>query len=463
MYKLSYYLIEHKNENEVVLFSTRTGKWIHLSDKQYQTTIIKGDFSDLSLVAKLKDIKILVPIEEDEFDLLRRERRVARKKTNNLPVSNFVITPTMDCNARCFYCFEHTACHDIHMDSMNEETAKNVANFILDKTQGESFTIHWFGGEPLMRTDIIDIISDILNAAGAKYITNITTNGYYVDQPTIEKMKTKWHVHLLKVTVDDIGEKYNKIKNYRTPCVDDPFTYVMTNLKSAVDNGINVRIRANYNPLETELIDRMNTFMTEWFEGNPNIHFHFVAIDSNSKKIPALSANFKDKKTHPYMEVLDREKKCETRDNMDKYDAEERELAKKFTPWCNIRSTLITDDVSKVLADHYLMPVPFNCLGVCDNSLAIDSHGDIYVCHRLLGQGKEVSSGNVNDGIINNEIYRYFQSTEADEEECKKCNLLPLCGGGCKYKRMNYKNNHHIPIKGAAEEALVHALDILEQ
>lgn len=128
------------------------------------------------------------------------------------------------------------------------------------------------------------------------------------------------------------------------------------------------------------------------------------------------------------------------------------------------RTSFVGNDLSKILKKYYLYPIPIHCAGICDQSLAIDSHGDIYTCQRQLGQGSEFSSGNVKTGIIKNEIYNYFQSIELKEVKCQKCNLLPLCQGGCKFKRMKYKSNQDcLPIKGVVKEAILHAAAEVEQ
>lgn len=464
MYKKSFYLVEQEipETGQMLVFSTRTAKWSYFSKEEYEEIFEKGHGEASPRLQELLDADILIDAERDELAELQEKRDRMRKQYNALPVTNYVITPTMDCNARCFYCYEHTACHDIHYDKMTPKMAEHVAHFILKSSKGTSFTIHWYGGEPLMEAHIIDRISEILNENNAKYVANITTNAYLMTPEIVEKMKSKWHIHMVKVTVDDIGDRYNKIKNYKEPCVENPFEYVMGNVKYAVDAGVKVRLRTNYNPLETEVIEKMYTYMHEFFEHNPNIHFHFTPIDANSDKIPALSDDFSKEKEHPYLKALKYEEKCDVHENESLYNKEEQEIAKKFTPWCNIRSRLSTDPVSRILCDHYLQPVPFNCLGVCDNSIAIDSYGDIYVCHKLLGQGKELSSGNVIDGIIRNDVYHHFQDTHP-EPECVNCVLLPLCGGGCKYRRINYKSNHHLPIKGTEKAIVLRAVRKIEE
>ncbi len=79
-----------------------------------------------------------------------------------------------------------------------------------------------------------------------------------------------------------------------------------------------------------------------------------------------------------------------------------------------------------------LMPNAFSCGMTTKNRIVIDANGDLYKCHRLSGK-KEYSVGNIFDGINKNHpVYQMFRDTSIKDEQCKKCNILPICQGGCK-------------------------------
>lgn len=463
MLKKSLYIIEQYIEESdlYLLFSTKSAEWIYLNREEYEYIRRNDIDADLNIVKDLIKKQMLVEDSLDERAELFNERKNNRQLYNDRPVTNYVITPTMDCNARCYYCYEHTSCQEIHYDNMSNETAERIAEFIIKSSSGTPFTIHWYGGEPLLKYDVIDRISTILNEKHMTYISNITTNGYFIDQTVIKRMKENWHIHLIKITVDDIGEKYNIIKNYKEPCVANPFEHVMSNIRNALKAGLKVRLRTNYNPLDIGQIEKMHAYLQDYFENSPYIHFHFTPIDANSKTIPALADLSVLKEEHPFFKAMEYEQGYKIEEKSELNTEIEEELSKLFTPWCNMRSKLEHDEVSKILCEYYLYPVPFNCLGVCDNSLAIDSRGDIYICHKLLGLGTESSCGNVITGIEKNEIYSYYQNIEV-EQECDECVLLPVCGGGCKYRRKNYSNHHHLPIKGIEKEAVRIAIEKIE-
>ena len=64
-----------------------------------------------------------------------------------------------------------------HNEKMYIQNADAVVKYIIDNWNHDLFNINWFGGEPLMAPDIIDYISEQLEANEVKYISRITTNG----------------------------------------------------------------------------------------------------------------------------------------------------------------------------------------------------------------------------------------------------------------------------------------------
>ena len=110
-------------------------------------------------------------------------------------------------------------------------------------------------------------------------------------------------------------------------------------------------------------------------------------------------------------------------------------------------------DEKGLLTTLKLYPSPTNCYASCPSVFAIDSKGDLYKCHRVLGKGAEFSSGNVRTGIEKNTIFKFFCNTALVYDECKTCKLLPICQGGCKINAYIYGDEHACtPIKSILPE-----------
>ena len=101
---------------------------------------------------------------------------------------------------------------------MDDKTASAVIKHILKLPKMEKFYIHWFGGEPLLNTIVIDKVMDAvydrLKSNGTRVYVYFTSNGSMLDKEVCHKAKKLWHANYFQITIDDIGKKYDEIKNY---------------------------------------------------------------------------------------------------------------------------------------------------------------------------------------------------------------------------------------------------------
>lgn len=437
MYKISQFYIAQPGfeNNEILLYSTLTTAMIELENDIYTDIFEKLLFDKYpDLTQELLALGFLIAHDFVETEYLEDIRKTAVITNSGAP-TYYMITPTMDCNARCYYCFEHGA----HHEKMNLEVANALADYIIANRDPDHLLIQWFGGEPLLEPDIIDVISKKLIDSRVTFAAKITTNGYLLTPEIIQKAKNEWNVQVIQITIDDIGENYNKIKNYIYKDDKNPFQKVIANIHKALDEGMRIRIRINFNPIEYEKTIFTVRFLNEEYSGKTNLHVYLAPIDSESKQIPPITGEFSDLHKHPIIALL---------------DAEEG-----FCSFGNYKSgTEIMSDIGEdILQKYYLNPIPTSCYGGCESSLNIDSRGDFYVCHRLFGR-KEFSSGNVFEGRMNNEIAMSYKNPVLLYEKCNQCELLPICQGGCKYRAFKYGKSHMCtPVKGAVKELIKRA------
>lgn len=426
------------NDDEILLFSTLTTAIIVLKKDTFKKIFEQHVFSLYNdEVSELLNASLLIPDDFDENMYLADTRIEAMKKLNEKKATYYLITPTMNCNARCYYCFEKGA----HHENMTLETAKEIVNYIIQHKPDETITIQWFGGEPLLSIEIISFVSEQLKLNNIPFNSKITTNGYLLNKKTSYRAKNEWRTDVIQITIDDVGDKYNKIKNYKEPEV-DPFSLVVKNIHHGAENDINIRLRVNINPIEVDQAKRTISYLKNEFEKYKNVVVYFAPIDSSLDHIPSIADSFEDMQEHPIITLL---------------DFEENYSSLGFSP----PTSILEDETVKIFTKNYLYPSPMSCGGVCSNSLTIDSLGDFYVCHRLLGQGTEYSCGNVRNGFVENKISDYYRSSKLCYSECDTCNLLPVCQGGCKYKAWKFKGKRNCactPIKGIADRMLLRSL-----
>lgn len=421
-------------DNSHWVYNTLTTAMVVLDEEQYITYFINenfandnsGDFSNLC------EMGFFIEDEFDELQYLEELRKTVVE--SNKSIADIMIAPTMDCNARCYYCFEH-GCHH---EKMSIETADAVVEYIKENWNHELFNVTWFGGEPLLAPDIIDYISEKMRQEGIAYVSRITTNGYELTPEIVKKAVGEWHTNKIQISIDALFEEYDKVKKYDLNQDGRSFKRVLENTKIALDAGLKVRVRINFNPLEQHKATELMDYLQHEFSKYPNFSSYFAPIDADSKTVPSIAGTFDSISEHPFFSLIKFAQKYGY------YEGNKRGSEGNFLY-----------DEKGLLVDLKLYPSPTNCYASCPSVFAIDSKGDLYKCHRVLGKGKKYSSGNVKTGIVKNEIYDFFCNTSLVYDECAECKLLPICQGGCKINAYIYNDEHACsPIKAILPELI---------
>lgn len=437
--KQSQFIIEQEGSvsENVLLYSTFSTSMVELEMPIYIEIFKNHNYESYpDEVAALYDMGFLIDDDYDEKAFLE-SLRIETLSANNSAPSYYIICPTTGCNARCYYCFEKGAVQK----RMDSKTAEAVAKYIAANHDVDHLVIQWFGGEPLLEPEIISYIADYLHENGVVFDSKIITNGYLLTDEVVDLAVNKWAVRIIQITVDALNEEYNKIKDYVYP-EGNPFEIVMENIERCLKKGINIRIRINFNPLEYEKAVETVDYLKDRFGKDPNFFVYLAPIDSD--EIPSITQDFNQNKKHPLIELLDAEKDFCSFGN---YDSR----TEKGSPY------------DAILRKYYLTPIPTSCYGGCKSSLTIDSVGNIFDCHRLLGH-EQYSSGNVFTGRVTNEISEYYADPYLKNEDCNKCNLLPLCQGGCKYRAFKYGKDHACTsVKGAVKELIKRAAEEINE
>lgn len=232
-YRLSKFVVRLSVEKGFLLYNTATGCLLLFENEQ--------DFQDANsyLISKW----FYVPTTDfDEFlwiDFLRDKKRELSKNNFN---KSYIIMTTMDCNARCFYCYEKGRKPIV----MTSKTAKDISNFIIADTANKKVKFSWFGGEPLVNSSVIDFICTSLQKNGIDYVSNIISNGLLFSEDLIERAKTTWNLKKAQITIDGTEEKYLKTKAFKDGHGDE-FKKVLLNIENLLKNNISVSIRLNQN------------------------------------------------------------------------------------------------------------------------------------------------------------------------------------------------------------------------
>ena len=179
------------------------------------------------------------------------------------------ILPTEQCNFRCPYCWE-----DYQYGRMKRETIDGIKNLLSNRAKTlKLLEIEWFGGEPLLATDIILEISKHIKELQKKYsklvyLGSITTNGYLLNSNTFNEL-SNLGITRFCVCLDGLAEIHNKTRKLVNG--DGTFDTILNNLlamkKTNIDFNIIITIhyfKENYFETTKPLIEYINNnFMND--------------------------------------------------------------------------------------------------------------------------------------------------------------------------------------------------------
>ena len=414
--KKSIFNIEQPIDNGILLYNTFTTSLVELSEELYRTVFIENNLN-VTEISALYNMGFLV---DDACDEIKEMENIRQQVVQNSgeKIANIIIAPTLECNAHCFYCFEN----GYRKGRMSIQTADALVKFLEEHWNGEKLGITWFGGEPLLASDIIDYISKKLKEHNIIYGCKITTNGSLLDRSNALKALNLWNVEKIQITIDAVGDEYNRIKNYDKK-YEDAFSLVIHNIEEALKLGIKIKIRINFDPNKQEkALDIMN-YLLKRFKNSDCIKIYFAPIDEDDEIVKNISNYFNEYSEHPYISLI----KFGRKNN----------LYRGFPDMEDDNSENYEYDTHGLLKKLKMYPSTINCYAICPNVFSVDPNGDIYKCHRALGR-KEHASGNIKTGIERNSAYDFFCNTKMTYDECKTCAILPICQGGCKINARFY-------------------------
>lgn len=99
---------------------------------------------------------------------------------------------TRRCNFRCTYCY---------VPFKNEEAEPKVVDKIIELLTDDD-TLSIFGGEPLLFSDMIIDILDRLDAKGSRSYIKIFSNGSFMNEPLMKKLKETERNVMLQISYD---------------------------------------------------------------------------------------------------------------------------------------------------------------------------------------------------------------------------------------------------------------------
>lgn len=357
--------------------------------------------------------------EQDDVSLLGNvyDRTLARSETT------LAILPTYDCNFRCPYCFEsHRLARGQEWLSRRMRPEMVEATFGgLQKMQDEGYRINacmLYGGEPLMEgnEDVVRNICAHARQMGLK-ITAVT-NGY--DLEGYLDLLEEFEFSRLQVTVDGVGEQNDCRRRHR----DGVPTYdrIMSNIRLALDRGVNVQLRVNVN--------RNN------INGIPDLIADLAARGLTDSKYEGSDTEERRGSFSYYFKAVSEDPSSPTRvteqEVMDAIVAtgippiEALDLQSQYSMAMGNLEEMATKERYPICHNTYC--------GAESGALVVDPEGKVHACWDLVAMDAD------SVGYVDEESKRFAYGfakarwrlrTSTRMEACMVCPYVFLCRGGC--------------------------------
>lgn len=232
------------------LFNCRTRMWITLVPELY--IFLKERINNLcevesqhpTLYETLVNNKFIVPSFESEISECIEE---CESKLSSSKVLKLTVNPTLDCNLRCWYCYEQ----HLHGSCMTPTIIEAIYKYI-DKSllngKYEKLQLAFFGGEPLMKFDkvvnpMLIQVKKICAKHNVDFAVSFTTNGVFLTKRVRTAIKDITSNVAVQIPFDGDANLHDCVKKF--PNGKGSYQLVKNNARDAAIEGFRVTVRCN--------------------------------------------------------------------------------------------------------------------------------------------------------------------------------------------------------------------------
>lgn len=397
--RTSNYNIFINSDRGVLVFNALTDSYVFVNDDEAKflktREFISSGIFESERIKRFQDAGILV---KDDFNELAYLKHIYSKEMHESDVFDLTILPTLDCNVRCWYCFENKNVGSRITPSIKGNILLFIQNIIKDRPYIKEISIDLFGGEPLLHyeedlDDFLHQIKNVVEGLGKKATFLFITNGLRLTEEVMDCIKDL--SPQFQISIDGYKERHDKIKVLSKHADISTYDLVIHNLKNVCKcDHVHVILRLNYDEQTLKNVGKILSDIKDIDRSKISIHFERV--------------------------------------------------------WQTKKHIAITNDALidawKLFVSHgfqvtYLkfFHTPSSCMSSKQDQVAISYDGKIFKCTgcdfaRTEEDGNLMSNGNI--AWKGNKAEERIQIQTYNHPECLQCKLLPLCWGPCCQKHL---------------------------
>lgn len=379
-----------------LIYNAKSDKYIICHKSAYTTHKQEIIPQTNRLAQQLVDIEAVIRPDIDEVSELKR---LIESVDFNPTTYHLHINPTLNCNFRCWYCYEEHK----QNSKMDKTTIDSIIKYSKKLTKSGSclrnFIISFFGGEPLMYYNqiagpIIKNIYQLCLESQIKFKVHFTTNGLLINQSILDSLE---YINAsFQITLDGGREYHNKVRFIHSG--KGSYDIIMNNVYKLINYHHEVLLRIN--------------FTSENIDSIPEIINELRAIDEKTKKY--LTIDFQ-------------------RVWQDRPLITEDIIISKIATYSNELEKIGLKFSTSLAGPNH---VRYSCYGDKKNHILINYDGNIFLCTARDFEEQNRFGFITKNGEIhwNEDKLNSYMNNKFTREICHNCKIAPLCGGGCRQR-----------------------------
>lgn len=387
------------SDKHTLLFNALSGKFVIVKDEKVvldEHSLTVAEESNRSLFRQLVDGGMAV---EDSVDEVAALRKIIDETDNDNTGFTLHINPTLDCNFRCWYCYEKHLENSLMSGEVMSAVRKFIAQTIRDNDELKAFHIGFFGGEPLLGFD--DVVKPLIEFTAAecerkeiRLSVNFTSNGALLT-PEMTEFLCGYNSSF-QITLDGYRDSHDKTRFFKGGI--GSYDTIFSNVIGLAKKKIHVILRVNY----------------------------------TEKNVPGIGslvddlANVDDE-AREYIRVDFQRVWQERNGQTDEAEAKVKEYRRRTRELGYV-----------VLANYIPRNVTDSCYGDKKSHVLINYNGDAFGCtaRDFVAENRVGVLDDSGKVEYDEKLMQLRASAKFGKKICQECRIAPLCGGGCRQRAM---------------------------
>ncbi|RKN43948.1 radical SAM/SPASM domain-containing protein [Streptomyces hoynatensis] len=386
-------------------YSTRQARLFAL-DAETAARLAGGELGGLG-EERLRELAARQAVVDEAEDELAAVLGAYREGSDAAGSRAVTVMPTSYCNMACGYCGQEHFKAPVDRARVDRVAARVEA--LLADPATEEVVVTWFGGEPLLALRVVrEMTGRFLAAAaqhGTRYRARLVTNGSLLTDRTLRELHHELRVEALEVTLDGPQEVHDRrrLKRNGRGSFHRTVGVLARAVREGTVPGLRVGIRINVDEENEEHVPDLLADLACFGLASPQVEVHPMPVHSWGNDVSAVEIGA-------------------------------RRYAEREAGWLRLARALglgfptMPNVVKRT-----------TCVATSTRREILDPAGRVYSCseHPLVpGAAREGVVATVDQltGAAprpRGEFDDWYEQVGDGSQQCGRCPLLPVCGGGC--------------------------------